>query len=69
MERKDEIKAEYGKLCQQAGELQFKIKEGEAMLDHVNQKMFELNKEYIAIMNPPPPDKPGMVTNETFKEA
>lgn len=40
----DEKRAEYNELCQKAGEIQYSVMLQKAMLDQINQKIFELVK-------------------------
>lgn len=42
----DEVKAEYAKLCQEAGDLSYMVKEHEAMLEQRHERMLQLKREY-----------------------
>lgn len=48
----DQLKEEYYQACAEAGELQFKIKQFEAGLQAVNQKIAEVNKRYVELKEP-----------------
>lgn len=45
----EELRTEYGNLCAQAGELQYKIKEFTGALNSLNQKIGSLNREFNSL--------------------
>lgn len=49
MNRKEEIKNEYGRLCVAAGELQYRIEMQKRELHELNVKIENLNVEYSEI--------------------
>jgi len=49
MDRKEEIKNEYGRLCVAAGELQYRIEMQKRELHELNVKIENLNVEYSEI--------------------
>lgn len=42
----DDVKREYAAICGSAGDMGYLVKEMEAKLDIMHQKLFELKKEY-----------------------
>ncbi len=44
-----EIQKEYAEVCGVAGDKQYRVMELKAQLDVLNQKLFDLNKEHMAI--------------------
>lgn len=44
-----EIQKEYAELCGAAGDKQYRVMELKAQLDTINQRLFALNKEFMAL--------------------
>lgn len=44
-----EIQSEYADLCSRAGDMQYRVQEHKAALDTINQRLFDLNKEFMAL--------------------
>lgn len=42
----EEVKLDYAKLCQEAGDLSYMIKDHEAMLEQRHERMLQLKHEY-----------------------
>lgn len=54
MRTEQEIQKEYRDLCTQAGEFQYKIQEHKMALDSINQHLFDLTKEFVALKDSAP---------------
>ncbi len=52
---KEELEKEYIELCKITGDWQYRIMELKAKLDQANQKILDINQEYLKLVPPPTP--------------